>query len=406
MGKDYIMEKKIERGILQGDSLSPLLFVLCMDPLSRQLSGLYPKVSVKTDKGYNTSNHLLFIDDLKLLAEKDDVLVAMLEETKRFFKTIGLEMNKDKSATNTSSCSEDAQLLEGKESYKYLGITESSTSEVTPESLNKIRTEILKRTRELCKTRLNAKNLFKAINEHAISLINYHIGVLKLGPDDFAMIDQLIRQTLVDSKIHMQPGCKERLYLPRDQMGRGLQNVEHRSENMLLQLRNSLELSKETSSRRAAILKVENEFKTHLSLISSFLATKYSIKEEVTLKNLMEAQINALKSEINSKKSHEKLFRACNNELVSVKDSSIWLKNGNNSARDEAAFCYIQDRNIFWGEKALCPHCKNSLKTVDHLATKCDRMLGHDYMRRHNEVVKCIYLLMCNKYGFKNEKKT
>ena len=184
-------------------------------------------------------------------------------------------------------------------------------------------------------------------------------------------------------------------------MGRGLQNVEHRSENMLLLLRNSLELSKETSSRRAAILKVENEFKTHLSLIPSFLATKYSIKDEVTLSKLREAQINALKSEINSKKSHEKLFRACKNEIVSVKDSSIWLKNGNNSARDEAAFCYIQDRNIFWGENILCPHCKASVKTVDHLATKCDRMLGHDYMRRHNEVVKCIHLLLCNKYGFK-----
>jgi hypothetical protein len=44
-------------------------------------------------------------------------------------------------------------------------------------------------------------------------------------------------------------------------------------------------------------------------------------------------------------------------------------------------------------------------KSVDHLATKCDRMLGHDYMRRHNEVVKSIHLVMCNKYGFKNIKK-
>ncbi|KAF9746153.1 hypothetical protein NGRA_3539, partial [Nosema granulosis] len=27
-------------------------------------------------------------------------------------------------------------------------------------------------------------------------------------------------------------------------------------------------------------------------------------------------------------------------------------------------------------------------------------MLGHDYMRRHNEVVRCLHLLMANKYGF------
>jgi hypothetical protein len=290
-------------------------------------------------------------------------------------------------------------------SYKYLGITEDSASSVTPESLNKIKAEMIKRVRSLCATKLNAKNLFKAINEHAISLINYHIGVLKLGPDDFVRIDDAVRSVLIEFKIHLQPGCKERLYLPRDQLGRGLQNVEHRSEHMLLQLRNDLELSKDISTRRAAILKVENECKTHLSLILSFLSAKYSMGDQVTRENLQSMHIKTLKSEIKNRKTHERLFRACTNEIVSVKDSSIWLKNGNNSARDEAAFCYIQDRNIFWGEKVLCPHCKTCTKTVDHLATKCDRMLGHDYMRRHNEAVKCLHLLISNKYGFKNAKK-
>ena len=42
---------------------------------------------------------------------------------------------------------------------------------------------------------------------------------------------------------------------------------------------------------------------------------------------------------------------------------------------------------------------------MDHLATKCDRMLGHDYTRRHNEVLRCIHLTLCNKYGIKNSKK-
>ena len=46
-----------------------------------------------------------------------------------------------------------------------------------------------------------------------------------------------------------------------------------------------------------------------------------------------------------------------------------------------------------------------SSQTVDHLVTKCDCMLGHDYMRRHNEVVKCIHLNLCNRYGLKSPKK-
>ena len=53
-----ILEKKIDREILQGDSLSPLLFVLCMDSLSRKLNTIYPKVVIKTEAENYVTNHL------------------------------------------------------------------------------------------------------------------------------------------------------------------------------------------------------------------------------------------------------------------------------------------------------------------------------------------------------------
>ena len=39
------------------------------------------------------------------------------------------------------------------------------------------------------------------------------------------------------------------------------------------------------------------------------------------------------------------------------------------------------------------------------MATECDRVLAHDYMRRHNEVLRCIHLEICRKYGQTNNKK-
>ncbi|KAI5169518.1 hypothetical protein PAEPH01_0781 [Pancytospora epiphaga] len=43
--------------------------------------------------------------------------------------------------------------------------------------------------------------------------------------------------------------------------------------------------------------------------------------------------------------------------------------------QDEVQYCYLQNRNMFGGEIGTCSHCKKRSKTVDHLATQCDRIL-------------------------------
>ncbi|EQB61450.1 hypothetical protein NAPIS_ORF00970 [Vairimorpha apis BRL 01] len=254
-------------------------------------------------------------------------------------------------------------------------------------------------------TKLNGVNMIRAINEHAISVINYHVGLLKLEPEEYKKLDFEIRKVLIKHHIHLQPACKERLYLPRSEMGRGLACVEHRSERMLLNMYNSIIETKNSSLRRAAILKVEEDNKSHLSQIVGYLGTKYKLTGIVTPKMLVEAQHGMLNNEIKKRTNHGKLFKARDHELVSIRDFSTWLMKGNNQARSEATYCFLQDRNIFCGQEGQCPHCRSHRKTVDHLATKCDRMLGFDYMRRHNEVVRCIHLLLCKKYGFKKTNK-
>ncbi|EQB62164.1 hypothetical protein NAPIS_ORF00266 [Vairimorpha apis BRL 01] len=79
----------------------------------------------------------------------------------------------------------------------------------------------------------------------------------------------------------------------------------------------------------------------------------------------------------------------------------MWIHKGNNSARQEGKLCFLQDRNIFFNDSNMCPHCNQAKRTVDHMATRCEKMLGHDYMRRHNEIVKCLHLLLCKKYNIK-----
>ncbi|TBT99757.1 hypothetical protein CWI36_1859p0010, partial [Hamiltosporidium magnivora] len=96
--------------------------------------------------------------------------------------------------------------------------------------------------------------------------------------------------------------------------------------------------SKEISTKRAAILEVDNNNKTHLALIKGFLKVKYRLVEEVTKKSLEEAQLAKLCNEIEKRKLPSKLYYARKNELVSVSDSSRWLKRGNIRPRNEAVF--------------------------------------------------------------------
>ncbi|KAI5176556.1 hypothetical protein PAEPH01_2356 [Pancytospora epiphaga] len=124
-------------------------------------------------------------------------------------------------------------MLKGKDGYKYLGIIEDNRSRQSRESYTKLPSVLYVRVEHLCDTRLNGKNLIKAINKHAINLINYYVGLLRLKPEDYAALDKGVRAIFTYQGIHLQPACLERLYLPRDEMGRGLHNIEMRSEQML-----------------------------------------------------------------------------------------------------------------------------------------------------------------------------
>ena len=105
------------------------------------------------------------------------------------------------------------------------------------------------------------------------------------------------------------------------------------------------------------------------------------------------------------KTNHQKLFNLKSNTHASVTGSSMWLKHGNIKADEEGRLCGLQDRNLFCGNIPMCSHCKEARGTIDHLATRCDRMLSHDYTRRHNEVVRCLHLLLCNEFGIKSAKR-
>ena len=79
---------RIKRGIFQGDSLSPLLFTMSLNPLSQELQ--------KTGYGYQLDeqtkiNHLFCVDDLKLYGTSDNQQTRLINTVKNVSDDIKME---------------------------------------------------------------------------------------------------------------------------------------------------------------------------------------------------------------------------------------------------------------------------------------------------------------------------
>jgi len=73
---------KIKCGIFQEDSLSPLLVCICLIPLTEQLNRLNTGYEEQTTK--TKISHLLYMDDLKLIAKSEEELQKQrIEEIKK-----------------------------------------------------------------------------------------------------------------------------------------------------------------------------------------------------------------------------------------------------------------------------------------------------------------------------------
>ena len=123
----------IRRGIFQGDSLSPLLFVICMIPLTHVLRKA--KARYTLDGGEET-NHLLFMDNLKLYGRGENEIKRLVSTAVVFSpdtciefgikKRVVIIMNKGKvKSTDEIELPNGEEIREVEEDgYKYLGILE------------------------------------------------------------------------------------------------------------------------------------------------------------------------------------------------------------------------------------------------------------------------------------------
>ena len=135
-GNYELGEVEIKRGISQGDSLSPLVFVLALVPLSLILRKA--KAAYEFSESKEKINHLLFMDDLKLYSRSEKGLDSLVQTVSVLSKAIGMELGIEKCAMLVTEKGKILKsvgielpdckvikLLQDGERYKYLGILEA-----------------------------------------------------------------------------------------------------------------------------------------------------------------------------------------------------------------------------------------------------------------------------------------
>ena len=95
-GNSELSEVEIKQGIFQGDSLSKLVFVLALIPLSLILRKA--KAAYKFSESKEKINHLLFMDDLNLYSRCEKGLDSLVQTVRVFNEDIGMEFGIEKCA--------------------------------------------------------------------------------------------------------------------------------------------------------------------------------------------------------------------------------------------------------------------------------------------------------------------
>ena len=198
-------EIDVKRGIFQGDSLSPLLFVLSMVPLSlilRKVNACY-----EWGKKEYKLNHLLFMDDFKLFAKNEEQIDTLVGTVHVFSTDIGMEFGMRKCGILTMKRgkvvrSEGLKLPNNevmkeveKEGYTYLGIVELDKIKENKMKEKTIK-EYKRRLRLILKSKLNGKNKVAAINVWAVAVFRYGAGIIQWKGSELKDVDRKSRKTM------------------------------------------------------------------------------------------------------------------------------------------------------------------------------------------------------------------
>ena len=131
----------LQRGVRQGNNISPKLFTACLqDAIINKINWEGRGINIDGER----LSHLIFADDLALVAKSPEELESMLTDIHLASKPVGLSMNLSKTkvmlneTSITSTVTVDGNVIEKIDRYVYLGKTVTQAVDLLPEIKRRI----------------------------------------------------------------------------------------------------------------------------------------------------------------------------------------------------------------------------------------------------------------------------
>ena len=309
--------------------------------------------------------------------------------------------------------------LDNDSTYKYLGIEENS--QIQHKTMRtKITKEYIKRVKKVCKSNLTSKNKITAINQLAVPVITYGIGIIDWPQGDLNNIDTKTRKILTMNKVTYRNQCLDRIYIPRREGGLGLIEINQAYRSTIISLGTYIKCSQDdylkfVAQQHREILPQQTSI---IKLAENFNNTNIEENQNEQTPATKKARLTRVKYCKNEEtlrkerwKQHQRAgkFQKELEEQYIDKDASLqWLRSGGLGFDTERIIVGAQDQGLLTnGFKKLigisqndkCRFCHTFVESVNHLVSGCQILMadGH-YTKRHNNICKYIHWKICKEF--------
>ena len=254
----------------------------------------------------------------------------------------------------------------------------------------------------MLKSELNARNKIAAINTLAVPVILYSYGVIDWKLDEIQDLDRMTRKQLCRNQMLAKKADVDRIYLPCQEGGRSLMNLEMEYKATMIGLQTYM--TNKDDVQIQAVLRHQNSKALH-SVPKE--AEKYLIEAGTTddITNDLgktatwkykEDFKKMVRDKWREKAMHGKFPNYLDKDHVDVELSFQWMKHTGLKGETEGLITAAQDQvlNTRYYSKHIIKQgttdryrmCHTQPETVEHIISGCQTLAGDQYLNRHKQV--------------------